>query len=127
MAFDRAKAKGSVQDPEQNDAELSEAITEGHKAYAEIAQIKNKHEIDKANIERGWIGRVFGSWQNVPMFIALLSVLFGMLAFWKFMGNALAHESDKVFWSEAAKLALAFASTAVGYIFGRGSKSDDNP
>ena len=121
MALDREKAKQAIGTTDQNDSEFSSKLKEGHKAQVELEKIKNQHEIARIKTERGLIGYLFGSWQNVPMFIALLSVIFGGFAFYKFMGNALAVNADKVFWSESAKIALAFASAALGFIFGRGS------
>lgn len=117
----RQQAKSVISQKGQNDPELAQAYAEAHKRHSELAQIKNKHELDVRKAERGWIGCIFGNWKNVPMFIALLSVVFGIYVFYDFMKEAATEGADKNFWSESAKLSLAFASGALGYIFGRGS------
>lgn len=96
-------------------------LSEAHKVQSELTKIKNKHELDIMKAKRGWIGCLFGSWNNVPMFIALIAVLFGVLTFYQFMHAAMEQNADKEFWVNSAKISLAFASAAMGYIFGRGS------
>jgi hypothetical protein len=123
MELDRITAKSSIKQSDQNDNELSNTLSEAHKVQAELTKIKNHHELAKMKTERGIIGCLFGSWKNVPMFIALIAVLFGMYTFYDFMNQAMSEGADKEFWVNSAKISLAFAGAAMGYIFGRVSNT----
>ena len=57
----------------------------------------------------------------MPMLLGFICIVLGFVGFWYFMGQG-ASNSDKSYWSEAAKISMTFASTALGYVFGRGTR-----
>lgn len=124
MEFDRNTVKGAISSKGQADDELSEKFSTAHKAQVELEKLRNNHELSKITKEQGWLGRIFGSWKNVPMLIALLSVISGFLAFVVITVIAGSEEgADRELLSKSAHMSLSFASAALAYIFGRGSNT----
>ncbi len=84
-------------------------------------QLSQQHEMDRLNAELGWFGKVFGSESHAAIVIAFIVIVLGF-------GTAIglwiaAYRSGKTdFWSSEAHIALAAATSALGYVFGRGSR-----
>jgi hypothetical protein len=126
MASERDQALSAVvkpTDPQSTklEAVISEASSEAERTKRlELAQ---KHEMNKLHAELGWFGHIFGSETHAPLVIAFLVVGCGLVAsgglWW------LAYTTGvREFWSGEAHIALGAATTALGYVFGRGSKND---
>jgi polyferredoxin len=77
--------------------------------------------MDKLRAELGWFGRIFGAEAHAPLVIAFIVVacgLFTSAALW-----FLAYKTGvREFWSGEAHISLTAVTTALGYVFGRGSK-----
>ena len=75
------------------------------------------------NAELGWFGRVFGAQAQASIVIAFIVVVCGLIGsgglWW------IAYKTgNREFWSGEAHIALGAVTTALGYVFGRGSKED---
>jgi hypothetical protein len=74
------------------------------------------------NADLGWFGRAFGAEAQASIVVALIVVIFGFsgsIGLW-----AIAFFTGKVeFWSGEAHISLGAATTALGYVFGRGSRA----
>lgn len=121
--FDRNAAKQEIKIKQQSDGDLSDKLTQAHIIQMDLTRLQNDHKLKTMRTEQGYLGKIFGSWNNVPMLTALLSVVFGLFAFTFCMYIAIDAE-NKDFWSEYAKASLAFSGAALGYIFGRGNSSN---
>ena len=73
------------------------------------------------NAELGWFGRVFGAEAQASITIAFVVVLFGLIASGGLWWVAYS-SGNREFWSGEAHIALGAVTTALGYVFGRGSK-----
>ena len=84
-------------------------------------ELQHNHEINRLKAELGWFGRVFGSESHAAMVIAFVAVFMGFvtaIGLW-----ALAYYTGHTeTWSTEAHFALGAATSALGYVFGRGSK-----
>jgi hypothetical protein len=101
------------------DTKLQNALTVGEETRR--LQMSNEHEINRLNAELGWFGKVFGSESHAAMVIAFVMIILGFgtaIGLW-----VVAYKTGKTdFWSSEAHLSLAAATSALGYVFGRGSK-----
>ena len=84
-------------------------------------EISNQHAMNRLRAELGWFGAVFGSESHAAIVLAFVMVILGFgtaIGLW-----IVAYHSGKTdFWSSEAHLALAAATSALGYVFGRGSR-----
>lgn len=103
------------------EAVISEATSEAE--HTKRLELAHKHEMNKLRAELGWFGYVFGSATHAPLVIAFIVVACGMVASGALWWLAYA-TGMREFWSGEAHIALGAATTALGYVFGRGSKND---
>lgn len=126
MASERDEALKAVVEPAimqtpKLEAAISEASTEAERTKRH--ELDQKHAMDKLRAELGWFGHVFGSESHAPLVIAFLVVACGLVAAGGLWWLAYA-TGVREFWSGEAHIALGAATTALGYVFGRGSKGD---
>jgi hypothetical protein len=83
--------------------------------------MSNQHAMDKLKTELGWFGKVFGNESHAALVIAFVMIVLGFgtaIVLW-----VTAYKTgQREFWSSEAHLSLAAATSALGYVFGRGSK-----
>lgn len=123
MASEREEVLKSVvptgADPEEN---LRQALSEGE-ATKQLA-LSHEHAIKMRRADLGWFGVVFGGEAHASIVIAFVVVILGFggaIGLW-----IVAYRSGRPeFWSSEAHVSLAAATSALGYVFGRGSR--DNP
>jgi hypothetical protein len=107
--------------PAKLEEAISEASTEAERTKRQA--LAQQHAMDKLHAELGWFGHVFGSEIHAPLVIAFVVVVCGLAAsglLWWLAYTTGARE----FWSGEAHIALGAATSALAYVFGRGSKSD---
>jgi len=116
------KQVGAPEPPTKLDEALSAGTSEAERIRRQ--ELAQKHEMDRFKAELGWFGIIFGTETHAPLVIGFLAVLCGMIgagALWW-----LAYiTGSREFWSGEAHFALGVATTALGYVFGRGSKNGD--
>ncbi|WP_313057398.1 hypothetical protein [Agrobacterium cavarae] len=123
MAFDRKAAKAAITNQSKDDPEFNEALSGAHDYQLKIAQENNRHAETMRRQDLGFIGRAFGGEKSAPTYIAFLVMLAGMAGTFYCWTQAGAVESAVAeFWSKQAERSLAFAASALAYIFGRGTK-----
>lgn len=71
--------------------------------------------------ELGVIGQLLGGKENAPVSVALIALASGILAFFLCLHYA-AYSSTPETWHREAEGSLAFAASALAFIFGRSSK-----
>jgi len=84
-------------------------------------EISNAHEMEKLQAELGWFGKVFGSESHAAIVVAFVVIVLGFgtaIGLWITAG----HSGRFEFWASEAHLSLAAATSALGYVFGRGSR-----
>jgi hypothetical protein len=117
MASDREQAKSAIVSRDKDDPELDEVLNNAHQLQLELAREANRH----AEEMRGWFGRLIGDDRNAPVFVALLAMMIG-LGVWVYClynaGNL--NQAQTEFWGRWAERSLAFAASALAYIFGKG-------
>jgi len=130
MATEREIALGAVI-PESLTSEppkLEKAILEASVAAHQTRQLEltQAHEIEKLRAELGWFGVVFGSEAHASIVVAFVVVILGFLGaigLWS-VAYATGHPE---FWTSEAHVSLAAATSALGYVFGRGSRDNHKP
>jgi hypothetical protein len=80
--------------------------------------------MDRLRAELGWFGIIFGADPHAPIVLAFIVVVCGMITsaglWWiAYMTGV------REFWSGEAHIALGAVTTALGYVFGRGSKDSN--
>ncbi|HMG87306.1 MAG TPA: hypothetical protein VK574_16355 [Terracidiphilus sp.] len=127
MASERDEVLKQVVEPPTQPTKLDEAISAGTTEAERITrqQLAQKHEMDRLKAELGWFGILFGTENHASLVIGFVVVFCGMLGaggLW-----CLAYKTgSREFWSGEAHFALGAATTALGYIFGRGSKDGNS-
>lgn len=83
--------------------------------------LSQEHAMNRLHAELGWFGKVFGSESHAAVVIAFVVIILGFITaigLW-----CVAYRTGKTdFWSSEAHLSLAAATSALGFVFGRGSK-----
>lgn len=124
MALDRRKAKREgIVEKEMDDPEFEDTLKSAHNLQLELTRERNHHEQVMKEKEMGVLGKFFGDGKNTQTFIALLSVLLGLGIYVACLITAKANPNAVHFWSESGSKALAFAGTALGYIFGKAAST----
>jgi hypothetical protein len=75
-----------------------------------------------AAAQMGGLGRLLGDADHAPTFIAFLATYFGVCVGAACLITAAAQPAESEFWSKQSDHAFTFASLALGFIFGKGSK-----
>ena len=84
-------------------------------------EARNRHDLERLHAELGWFGKVFGSESHAAIVIAFVVILLGF-------GSAIvlwvvaAHSATPDRWTSEAHIALGAATSALSYVFGRGSR-----
>ena len=117
MASERDEARADIQAGTELD--ISGPIDSATQVKLLIE--KNKQARRLARGQRGLFG-IFGDQDHAPILIAFLAMIIGMaLGTWCLYQGSVA-VADHDFWSKQADRAFVFATTALGYLFGRGTK-----
>jgi hypothetical protein len=119
MALSRNLAKKGILHKDQTDPEFTAAQITAHHTQLELTKEQNRHAQVMKERDLGALGKFFGDGRNTPTFISLLAVVSGILIYCYCLFSAKQNLENASFWSENASKALAFAGTALGYIFGR--------
>ena len=146
MASERDAAKQSASEEESSDADLTTQLQES--AEFRLEQIREEHRHKEAIHKQklGWLGKFIGGAETGPTVVAFVAVVLfsvigiGCLAAAYNYGNpnvagwAITTEihaqiiadskAAATFWGDNGKNAFTIALSALGYIFGRGSKSE---
>jgi len=121
--FDRDSAKNSISDRETSDPEMEYALNSASKFQLEIVKENNRHVEAKIAHDLGFFGRAFGGEKSAPTYVALVAMLLGLFGAGVSIYMA-AHDADSIeFWGKQIERSIAFASAALAFIFGRGSKN----
>ena len=127
MASNRSKAKsdlikesGEVVEP----AALTEIFARSELERKEDNRSKEEMrrlDIQASKVDRGAVGWLIGGRDNAATATAFIAMAAGMLGtFGCFLGAYFSSSSST--WINAGELFLAFAGSALGYIFGRGTR-----
>ncbi|MBK1664910.1 hypothetical protein CKO38_09190 [Rhodospirillum rubrum] len=122
MDSERSSAKKAIKEPEATDPEFSQALNDASHFRISLIQEQNRHRENMAKGERGLLGALFGGENLAPTMIAFVISVFGLLGWGVCLLAASHYEAESVFWGDQAGRALALATTAIGFIFGRGLK-----
>jgi hypothetical protein len=123
MASERDEALNAVLSNEAAEtSNLAVVIADGARLAEETKHLKLTHEhaINMKRADLGWFGRILGNEANAAIVIAFIVVVLGFstaIALW----TAAYFTPNEQFWASEAHIALAAATTALGYVFGRGS------
>lgn len=122
MASERDAAKKAAKDPEPSDPDLGQALGDANRFHIELIKTKQKHEMDMAAAERGWLGWLLGGQSHAPTFIAFLIAAAGLLVSVWCLTQAAARPAEADFWAKQSERGFGLVATAVGFIFGRNLK-----
>lgn len=119
--LNRTDAKGAIVSRETDDPELDAALSTAHKFQLELVKENNRH----TEAMRGFAARIFGHGDNAPTYIAAAAVGAGMIIAAGCLIAAFQSETQGSFdlWAKQSERALAFAGTALAFIFGKGLSS----
>ncbi|GGG83547.1 hypothetical protein [Edaphobacter dinghuensis] len=128
MASERDEALSAVvaadKTPEVPPVEIPSSNLDSALSTAEETrrlELANQHALNRLHAELGWFGKVFGSESHAAIVIAFVMIVLGFgtaIGLW-----FVAYRTGKTdFWASEAHLSLAAATSALGYVFGRGSK-----
>ena len=146
MASERAEAKRDVvrESAELNEpAPLRDVLLTAQASQTELVRERNRNKetilqmelaarakeqdaeltarAQERQSELGIIGRLLGGKDNAPTSVALIALASGILAFFLCLHYA-AYSSTPETWQREAEGSLAFAASALAFIFGRSSK-----
>jgi len=122
MASEREDAKKAIIARERDDPELADVLTGGHRFQLELARETNRHQEAMRAKDLGSFGWLMGGENTAPFTVALVVVMFGIVAAigcWVAAWNA---PTSAEFWAKQAERGIAVSSAALAFIFGRGSK-----
>jgi hypothetical protein len=122
MASDRKAAKEAIQSSSAQDAELEEVLSGAHNYQLRLTQENNRHAEAMRKADIGFLGRAFGGEKSAPTYIAFLVTVAGLAGTGFCWYKAGVPGATTEFWSTQAERAVAFAASALAYIFGRGAK-----
>lgn len=123
MEPSRDQAKATARDQEDKDPELAVAQSDAARLRVDLEKEANRHREAVAAGERGWFGQALGGRQSAPLAIAFIAVVAGFASWVWCLFQGQVQGNDPAFWGSQADRALAFASLALGYVFGRGYSS----
>lgn len=106
---------------------MEEAINSASRFQLEVLKENNRHIEAKIRHDLGVFGRAFGGEKSAPTYVALVAMVSGLAAVGvSFYMAAHAPEVNNAeyvdFWGKQIERSIAFASAALAFIFGRGSK-----
>jgi len=122
MVVNRADAKAGATNAENTDPQLKFALEQGGNLRVSLEKEANRHREAMAKGERGRIGNLLGNSDNAPTTIAFIAIIMGSFIWVGSLAVAYCVPEDSDFWATQGNRALAFTLTALGYVFGRGSK-----
>jgi hypothetical protein len=101
---------------------FASALTQGE--LTRQLALSHEHDLKMRRAELGWFGVVFGGEAHASIVVAFFVVVLGFvgaIGLW-----TVAYFTGRPeFWASEAHVSLAAATSALGYVFGRGSK--DSP
>jgi hypothetical protein len=124
MASERDQAISSVsaETVQSNESEKLEVALSQGEGIQRLAMAQS-HEMNMRRAELGWFGKVFGGEAHASIVVAFVVIILGFtgaIGLW-----VVAYYSGKPeFWSSEAHISLAAATSALGFVFGRGSKDN---
>ena len=125
MATERDEAKGAVTETTSSDPDLEQALGNATQFRLDLLKEQNYHARQLAAQDQGRLGWLLGNANHAPMFIAFLATFAGLAIGLWCLARAANHQSEADFWAKQSERAFAFAGTALGFIFGRGSARSD--
>lgn len=121
----RAEAARARQGGETSDPEYDQSIRDSEHYRLEMLKEQYRHAQAMHDKSKGYIGRLIGGESNAASFASLFAVVAGFLTF---VGCLVASHwlglESSTQWGEHSKSALAFAATALAFLWGKGSKKD---
>ncbi|MET3853439.1 hypothetical protein [Rhizobium sp. OAE497] len=120
--FDRQAAKAAIKETQGADPEFDAVQSSAHDFQLKLTQENNRHSEHMRKQEIGFFGRAFGGEKSAPTYVAFIVTVFGLVAVGFCWGMAAYNASMTEFWSTQAERAMAFAASALAYIFGRGTR-----
>ncbi len=121
MALDRKEAKSAIIKRNSSDPDLDDVMGNAHAFQLGLKKEEHRH----AEEMRGLIAKIFGQGDSMPAYIAAVGMVIGVLTTIGCYSAAAYYRSQYFeFWSKAAERSIAFSSTCLAFIFGKGvSKS----
>lgn len=122
MVSEREAAKQAASNREDEDPELTNALTRAHSYQLDLKKEDNRHAeaINQQNL--GWIGNIIGDGKSVPTIAALATIfLTVLLAGGLYVAMIYNPEYGDAFSTQAER-SLAVAGAALAYVFGKGGK-----
>jgi len=123
MAFDRSIVKAKTIASSASDKELDEALSSGHLLQLRLQQDANAHELAM----KGRVGRFFGEQVYAATFAAYLAIVVGLIgaAYCLVQGASPENADAAEYWGKHLERAVAFATAALSYLFGKGNSGKD--
>jgi hypothetical protein len=124
MASERDEVmEGVTESQPAEPPKLEEAITTAQHLAEQTKQLQltHQHKMEMKKADLGLFGRLFGAESQASISIAFVVVVCGLLTAAGLWWIAYA-TTNREFWSGEAHIALGAVTTALGYVFGRGSK-----
>lgn len=118
----RTDAKNAMSDREDTDPEMDAKIAEGAKFQLDMIKENHRHAEATHKTDLGFLGKAFGGEKSAPTFVAMLAMIVGLVGAGAALGMAASNPETTEFWGTQVERAVAFASAALAFIFGRGSK-----
>lgn len=122
MASEREAAKKAITGRESDDPELNVVLTGAHRLQIELVKETNRHNEVMRQKDLGAFGRLIGGEATAPFTVALIVVIFGVLAAVGCWIAAWQVPENAEFWAKQAERGIAVASASLAFIFGRGSR-----
>ena len=119
MAPNRKAAKDSVVKKGDDDPELDDALVAAHKLQLGLTQENNRHAEAMRRHDLGFFGRAFGGERSAPTYIAAIGALLGAIG--TGITLLIGTPAEAAGWTEQTEKLLAFTSTCLAFIFGRGT------
>ncbi|SDE07239.1 hypothetical protein SAMN04487996_103268 [Dyadobacter soli] len=121
MEPSKVQAKKGILKKDQTGTRFTDIQLAAHQAELEMTREQNRHAKEMRTTELGFLGKFFGDGRNTQTFVALIAVFSGVSIFATCLFAAYCKPVEAHFWSESGSKSLAFAGTALGYLFGRGA------
>lgn len=119
MADERIAAKARVRATQENDTEFDQALLRSQETEAKLA-----HSRQMRGLELGFIGRWLGGEHNAPLALAGGAVVFSLVIYILCLIAAGLYDKERAqYFAAAADKILAFATGAMGFVFGKAGKN----
>lgn len=124
MASERDAAKGAVVKVDSSDPELDDALAKAATHQLALKKEDNRHKEALRKQDLGFFGGWLGGEKSAPTAIASIATCVGLGAalYCLYAASDTVDSSIAGFWSTQSERAFAFATAALAFIFGKGSK-----